>query len=413
MKNILLLAVCLIPSALLAQIDVESYRQSVIDYSYTLKIADAKREYADQTYKAKQTASLPSLTLSGEFTEQINSTQGAKSWNFNLQPQLSQTIYGGGAIKAERDKAKLGYGIANADAANDLLEVSYNADYYFYNLASRGAYLDAIDQYVTIIEELRDVVALRYSEGYIAKGDLLMIETRLSEALYQRVALEEDYTIALQQFNSLRGEEAESSVELARVNVDKVELPARASIDELLMRRPDFLAATMAVEQAESSVKITRSAYNPKISIGVTGSWQPHSPNINGSTMVAGVVFAKLSAPIFHFRERGKAVAASAALHQSSRYSTMALLDAIALEESNTWAKIVDSRAQLDAAQRALSIGNENLEISTFAYSEGLTTILDVMQAQISWLQLYGNSIWSEFNFLTSVAAYRRIAALP
>ncbi len=409
MRFILLVA-AMLPLAVSAQIDIEDYRQSVVDYSFTLKKSEAAIDYATESYRVKQVASLPTLTLSGDFTQSLRRHEGQESWNFNLQPQLSQTIYQGGGIKAETNRAKLGVEISQMDAAYDLLEVRYTADYNYYNLSAMRSYRHAVDEYVEIVSQLKEVVALRYQEGYISKSDLLMIETRLSEAIYQKIALEEDYTIALQKFNILRGYPADMPVEQPTINAGGVVPPARLTLEELLARRPDYIAAELLVEQYRASVSVSRSAYNPTLSVGISGIWQPDVPNINGSTVMNGSIFLRLSAPLFHFGERHKAVAAAVATLRQSELSQSSYIDDIRLEESNMWATIIDSRAQVDAAQQALSIGSENLSISTFAYSEGLTTILDVMQAQISWLQLYTNSIWSQFNYLVAISAYKRIS---
>ncbi|MFI3316551.1 MAG: TolC family protein [Rikenellaceae bacterium] len=400
-----------IPFAAQSQVDINEYRQSVVEYSYTLKKASAAIDYADQVCRVKQTSHLPSVTLSGDFTQQLRSVAGQEGWSFTLQPQISQTIYSGGSIRAVVAKAQLGVQVAELDAEYDLLDVCYTADYYFCHLAAMRSLQDAVTQYVEIISSLKDVVELRYREGYISKSDLLMIETRLSEALYEQIAFNEDYTIARQKFNLLRGYDAQVPVEQVDIHIDQVHLPARCSIEELLDRRPDFLASQLASQQAAYAVNIARAAYNPTLSVGVAGSWQPNVPNVNGSTIMNGSLFLRLSAPIFHFNERHKSVASYRSLQYTSELTTLALLDDIRLEESNMWATIIDSKAQVEAARRALDIGSENLEISTFSYSEGLTTILDVMQAQISWLQLYTNAIWSEFNYLVAISAYRRISA--
>ncbi len=411
MRPFLFLILLLLPAAARSQITLEEYRQNVVDYSYTLKKDVAAIDYAVEFYGAKRTGFLPSVTLSGEFSEQLRAMDNQEQWSFSLQPQISQTIYGGGSVRAAAQSAALGVDVAEADAFYDLLEVSYTADYYYYHLEAIGASQQAVDDYVEIISSLKEVVELRYREGYIAKGDLLMIETRLSEALYEQIAMNESYIIALQKFNILQGSAPQDTVELVEQSAEEIAPPRRVSFDQLLAQRPDFAASIFAEQQAQWAVVTARASYNPTVSVGVAGLWHPNTPNVNGSTVMDGSIFVKLSAPIFHFGERRRSVGAARALQSSSELTTLALVDAIRLEESNMWATIVDSYAQMEAARKALAIGGENLEISTFSYSEGLTTILDVMQAQISWLQLYTNSIWSEFNYLVALSAYRRITA--
>ena len=48
--------------------------------------------------------------------------------------------------------------------------------------------------------------------------------------------------------------------------------------------------------------------------------------------------------------------------------------------------------------------------MSTYSYGEGLTTILDVLQAQLSWIQLYTNAIRARFEYAVAVSDYARIA---
>ncbi len=75
------------------------------------------------------------------------------------------------------------------------------------------------------------------------------------------------------------------------------------------------------------------------------------------------------------------------------------------------WTAIVQSRAQVDASERSLRIAAENLEISTYSYREGLVTILDVLQAQLSWIQLYTNDLTARYNYALAISDYRRITA--
>ncbi|CUO04778.1 type I secretion outer membrane protein%2C TolC family [Alistipes finegoldii] len=77
----------------------------------------------------------------------------------------------------------------------------------------------------------------------------------------------------------------------------------------------------------------------------------------------------------------------------------------------NGWTALVNSRAQVDATEQSLRIAGENLDISTYSYGEGLSTILDVLQAQLSWIQLYTNAIKAHYNYAVAVSDYLRITA--
>ena len=135
------------------------------------------------------------------------------------------------------------------------------------------------------------------------------------------------------------------------------------------------------------------------------------NPNRTGATTVDGSAFVKLTLPIFHWGERRRATGAARAVQRQSEWNTALLHDNIVRDEMNGWTALVNSRAQVDATEQSLRIAGENLDISTYSYGEGLSTILDVLQAQLSWIQLYTNAIKAHYNYAVAVSDYLRITA--
>ena len=87
------------------------------------------------------------------------------------------------------------------------------------------------------------------------------------------------------------------------------------------------------------------------------------------------------------------------------------LHEEISLEEADGWSALVSSFSQMQSSLRNVDIASRNLAISTYSYQEGQATVLDVLQAQISWLQLYTNAITARFNYAIAVSEYRRVTA--
>ena len=200
----------------LGQTSLADYRAAVADYSWQLKIAASKSDAAAETAGQARTGYLPRLAMDGSFTATVRHFDGVERWTFSLLPQLVQTVYGGGAVRAAARQAELGYGIALCDEEFSRLDVRYAADYAYWNLSAVELYAASMRQYVAIIRSLKEVVDRRFSEGYIAKGDVLMIDARLSEAEYSLVSAEQSYEVALHNFNILRGTDAALGVQLAQ-----------------------------------------------------------------------------------------------------------------------------------------------------------------------------------------------------
>lgn len=412
MMRSLLLAIVLLGSlGARAQITLEAYREEVASYSRTLETARARTTEAAEEAGRMRTDFLPRLSLDGSFSATFRRHDGIKPWTFALQPQIIQTLYGGGGVRAAYRQAALGCDVALYEEDFTRLDIRYAADYTYWNLSAMRRFLGAMDRYVEIIRSLKQVVDRRFAEGYIAKGDVLMIDARLSDAEYERVTAEQNYEVALHNFNILRGAEGTQPVWLAHSIHDSIPLPRRMTYDEVLALRPDYLAAHLRTEAAAQGVRIARATFNPHLNVGVGGIWQPENPNRRGTTSVDGSAFVQLSVPIFHWGERRRAVGVARAVEQQSRWAAEGLRDDIVREELNGWTAIENSLAKLRSVGESLRIAGENLDISTYSYGEGIATILDVLQAQLSWIQLYTNAINAQYDYAVAVAAYRRITA--
>ena len=414
MKRLVLAVVALVAFVdAKAQLSLEEYRTSVMEYSWLLKMRNSQSEEARENVGRAKTGFLPSLSTNGSFGLQFRDVKGVRRWDFSLQPQIIQTLYAGGAVRAAVKTAEMDYDIALCNEAFAMLDVGYAAEHTYWTLSAMEQYLASVRRYVDIIRSLKQLVDARFAEGYIAKGDVLQIDSRLSEALYELSVAEQNYSVAKNNFNILRGVDLATEVQLSQSISDSIPLPVRVEFDNVVASRPDFAAADLACGRAEVAVRAARAPYNPQLSVGVGGRWAPYTPNKTGQTEVNGSLFAQVSVPIFHWGERHRVVAAARERQRQSTLALQQLYDDILREEMNGWVNLVDSSAQVEASMRSMVIAGENLEISTYAYNEGVASVLDVLQAQISWLQLYTNTITAQYNYAVAVSDYQRITARP
>lgn len=411
MRKILLLLFAIMPVSLSwAQVSLTAYRDSV--YKYSNSIADAVY-LAEKSYEQMKMASadfLPEVTASGSITMPFRRPAGGDLWGFTLGPRVEQIIYGGG-VKSRYRRSENDYRVALWGEAAAILDMRYEADYAYWSLSALKLYLAATEEYVDIIKSLYRVVEERFSEGYVAKGDLLQIQTRLSDAEYSLLNLRNSYDVALHRFNNLWGVQESEDVELENSIIDTIVLPRRMDLEEILARRPDVKIAELNISSAQYGVKITRADYNPRIGVGVSGSWQTYSPNRGGRTYLDGALVLSLSVPIFHWGERRHAVAAARADVRRMENRMDEVWRNVAQDEADDWSRLSSSFSQMQSSLYNLDIAGENLTISTYSYSEGRATVLDVLQAQISWIQIYTNAITARFDYAVAVSAYMRTTA--
>lgn len=390
---------------------LQAYRDSVYLNSMDISNATVEVERATAQVHIAKTDFLPSLTASGSFTTDFRRSGDADLWGFTLQPRIEQILYAGGGVRASFRRAELQSDVATENQRMTQLDVRNAAERAYYSLSAMQLYRAATREYVAIIRSLYGVVEERFREGYVAKGDLLQVETRLSEAEFALLEMENDYEVALHRFNALRGETGGGDVALSNSILDSVAMPARVTVEQMLQQRPDMRAAALTTLAAEYGVKATRAQYNPRLTAGVSGSWQTYSPNASAKTYVDGALVVGLSVPLFHWGERRSAVAVARSDVRRAENGVEQLRRDAAEQEADGWSAMTSSYSQIQSSLHNLAIAAENLSISTYSYQEGQATVLDVLQAQISWLQLYTNAITARFNYVVAVSDYHRITA--
>ena len=395
-----------------AQLSIEEYRQQVLSRSLELISAEVESEKLLTKSNQQRTNFLPSLSARGEFTTAFRRNDGADLWGFSITPRIEQTLYAGGGVRAAYRQALINYDASVDDRAQIALDVRFAADDAYWMVSAMQLYKAATDEYVSLIRSLYDVVQERFAEGYVAKSDLLQVEARLSDAEYSQIASQNNYDLALHQFNNLRRESDTIAVVLTSSIIDDLPTPPRATLEQIIELRPDVAMAKKTILAAEYGVDATRANYNPSLTAGVSGSWKTYSPNRSGKTFLDGALLVGMNVPIFHWRERKHAVSAAKRDVEQSQIALEQLYEDISLQEADGWSALLSSYSQMQSSLKNVEIASENLSISTYSYQEGQATVLDVLQAQLSWIQIYTNAISARYNYAVAWSAYRRITAV-
>ena len=395
-----------------AQITLSEYCAAVEEYNHHLLSAEAAAEGAEADMRRAHREYLPEVAFDGSASYDFHASDVGRPWGWTARIDVAQPVYHGGRVRAEAQQAELALGIAQSDLEAVHIEVVYLAEHAYWTLSRAEAYYRAMVDYLRIVGSLRDVVARRYEEGYSPKSDLLQLDSRLSDARYQLSSAQQSRLVALHNFNNMRGVEPTMEVELASSILDSMAMPRRLAVAEILDHRPDYRSACLSVESSRWAIRVAQSEFLPRVDVGLYGALQPETPHLRGGALrLDGGVFVSFNSPIFHFGERREAARSARSAYARTELACAELADEIALEESNSWTNLLSTRERVEATRRNLTIAEENLEISTYSYHEGLVTILDVLQAQLSWLQIYTNAINAQYDHAVACSAYRYVTS--
>lgn len=403
-------------SAQTKMLSVAEYRQKVLDYSQQIKQSAEQRTAMQEAMRTARTAYFPQLDFSGNVQYRINDYEmdfagvkiGMASETYNVEAGLVQNVYGGGAVRNRYKAAEIQRDIAQKSEELTVDNIVYAADVsYWSTTAKKDLYL-VISQYVDIIRSLEKVVMDRFTDGYISKTDLLQVQSRLKDAELQKSNAYKAYQIALQNLNILMGQSPQNAVEISDSITMLQALPPQAGAEAVWENRPEYGIAGLNVDYQKKQLKLTQSKYLPVLSVGIKETWGTQMLNIDGSTMWNSIAFASVSIPVFHWGARSKDVNMQKAVLRSREYDLQMTKDQITQEVSNAWTNLTENTKQIRVVEEACKLAEENLDLNTFSYTEGRLPVLDVLSAQVTWIQAYSNLIQTWLQQKVSLADYNK-----
>ena len=393
-----------------AQTSLEEYVSAVSEASIALERSHLDIEARQWSATRSGKELLPELLFDRTATIDFRHRDVGRAWSWATRLEARQTIYSGGGLRAQQRRAELEHRMAQERLRLMMREVRREAERRYWRLSHAVLYRGSMHYYTHIVETLREVILRRYEEGYSAKGDLLQIESRLGDVRYQLSEAEEAYLVALHDYNSLCDKPLETPTELSSSITEQLPLPQRAALSSVIESHPEHHIALLEAESRRWHVREVSAEYLPQIDLRAYTTLEPRYPHTatSGLHLGAGAMLG-VSTPIFHFGER-RAATESARAEQLAREVEIEECErAITLAEGDAWTLVMRTNERIVALERSLEIASENLDLSTFAYNEGETSLLDVMQAQISWLQTYKNYLAAHLDYALAVAQYSYI----
>lgn len=407
----ILLSFCLEGGA--QTLTLQQYREKVLSYNQDIKQTRVAVDAALYSLKSIRTGFFPRMDVSGNYSwqfERVEFMQGTdlKHDNYNAEVGAVQNVYAGGALRTRFEAAKIREAIARLAEFHTLDNIVYAADVNYWTTAANRDLCEISARFVQIVGELFQVVEKRFKEGAISKTDVLMVESRLKEAELQLTTSETNYKTALQALNIMMGSTADAEVILTDSVGSDVLLPVRYEEETALRNRADYQIALQDIELARLQTRLVKADYLPQLALGIKEKWGTTLINIDGDSRFSTIAFANLNIPVFYWGERRQNVRISRIEEQTRELERSKLADQVSLELNNAWTTLTEALKKIEIVNSSLEIARNNLLLNTFSYNEGKLPIIDVLSAQVTWLQAFTSVVSVHYRYKIALADYEK-----
>ena len=398
---------------------IYKYRRMAVDYQQQIKMAEADLAGAESMLDAAKSDRLPKLDFYGNYNymgvplqlaPDAEGNRGAQLNNFySLDLAITQPIITGGYLKNTRNAAQ-----SQAEVMRDFVNLSeqdvmINSDAYYWNAVTKNEistflrkYRDAIGQFLKVIQD-------RVDEEVVGMNELYQAKVRYNDAEYEVIRTEKDFMISIMELNRMIGLSVDTPPEVD----DSLLIVFWATIDinlseKAMQQRPEISLLENKISMNGFNEKVTASQYNPQFGVGVGGNWGAPSPGLSADPAFNYNVQAKLAIPIYYWGKKKEEVFASRQLTEISRLEMEQTKDMITLEVESSYFDLQQSQHQLDFSSGALDNASKNVEVMLDRYYEGLSSVLEVLDAQLYWQKSYLNYIEAKYELNMAYSNYQK-----
>ena len=394
-------------------LSVEQYRQKVLEYNQDIQKSQQAVNGALYSLKGIRTGFFPKLDITGNYSYQLEKVEflpgtDLKHDNYGVEAGLVQNVYSGSAVRKQYDVAKLQHAIAQLSVEHTVDNMIYAADVSYWSVAANRNLYELSEQFVQIVREWYEIVNKRFEEGAISKTDVLMVQNRLKEAELQLNTNSTNYKTALQSLNIMMGVEPDAAVVLTDSIQKVLWVPKQEGLNKALERRADYQSAIMGIEMAKLQTDMARSKYLPQLAVGIKEKYGTTLLNVDGKAQWATTAYAQINIPVFHWGEMRQNVRLSRTQEWTKELERSQLKDQVSKELNNAWVNVIEISKKLEIVYSSLDIAKDNLTLNTFSYNEGKLPIIDVLSAQVSWLQAYTNVVSVNYQYKVALAEYAK-----
>jgi outer membrane protein len=325
--------------------------------------------------------------------------------------QLRQLITDFGHTRNLVSSAKLSEKARLADAEASRAEIVLATDQVFYQALEAEATLKVAEQTVSARQTLVDQVSALTSAKLKSELDLSFAQVNLSQAKLLQLDAENNLNAARAALDAVLGYDTQMNYQLVAGSDAPTALPPEVEplVVSAIQNRPDLQSLQWSEQAAQKFSRAQHEQFLPTISgLGVVGKTPVGSSQYFANGWY-GAVGVNMSVPIFNgFRYSAEASQASLEAKAAAE-RTRDLHNQVVRDVRTAWLNAQTSFQRVTVTGELLRQANLALSLSETRYQLGLSSIVELSQAQLQQTQaaISDANARSQYNFAMAAVRFQ------
>ncbi len=291
-----------------------------------------------------------------------------------------QPVFAGGRIVKGNQLASLGEDVSEYKNHLAINEVIFKTEELYWQVVSLDDKLKTIAKYERLLDRLLAQVTDAYASGIVMKNDLLKVQLKKSEVLLNRSKLENGRSLAAMAFCQHIGIPHDAAI-ICKDSLAVDGPPQSLFVDHeaALMNRSEFklLEASVRAEELQTAMKLGE--YLPQAAVGVSGVYMKFDDS--GDRRI-GMVYGTVQIPISGWWGASHTLQERGIKEEMSRNVMKDNSELLLLQMEKSRQDVTDAYKQVLLSEEAKLQAEENVKLNEDSYTNGLTTVADLLDAQ-------------------------------
>lgn len=325
---------------------------------------------------------------------------------------LRQTIFDSGQRDISAAQARRSVESAEQAYRETIQQKVFSVTSAYYELLRRKALLRVSEASVQRAQQTVDVVKAQVEVGVAAQKDVLQAESELASAQVSLIQTRNQVRLAEANLRSELGISQEVPIQVSEVGEKDTEaLPPLSTLEEYLKlafeQRPDYRRQRVGTEVQRLSLRLAQ--IQSGVQFQSDFSWGRRIDPDPGDSRNFTVV---ISYPLFDAGASRAAVRESRAGYDSALQQLEQAKLAVRLDVEQAFLSRLEAQERLNAAQSALKAAQVNYEAALEGRKEGVSSIIEVLNAQVTLVNAETNYVQAIYDLLVSEARLQRATGI-
>lgn len=322
-------------------------------------------------------------------------------------------LYTGGRVENNIEARHHGLSSADLTLENTKQTVKYQTTEAYYNVLQRKNLVQVAESAVRMSGTQLALIEAQFSEGAVAKSDVLQMQVQLANYQQSLVSAEGTLSVAKKSLLACIGLPADTEFETTdSFSYEPFGLELSECLDYALENRPDAAAAQYTVKSAEAQKQAAKSGYRPTLSAVASKSIADEKAfrHERSEAWEAGVT---LSWNVFDNMVTAANVNAAKYTAERAQAEAELLLRNVRLQTESAYIRMKAAEANIQTTAEAIKHAENRYEIAKVRYEEGVDILLAVTDAQEKLTQARTNYYTALYEYNLNKAALAKAMGVP